>query len=117
MQSFQLTHRCSQHPQVKLVFSGHNKALNTTRFLCPLCGTVREYSTGVVKHVLNERGFFFIDNGSERDVFAHMRNLATTFFPNPGQAVEFEVQSSPKGPQALAIRLLDTGRSSQRYNR
>src|SRR6266545_6152122 len=106
MLAFNGVRHCARHPQVKLVFSGFNRACNTTRFLCPLCATVREYSSSVIKHVNNARGFFFIENGSERDIFAHLHDLATAFVPRPGQAVEFEVTRSPKGPKALAIRLL-----------
>lgn len=106
MLAFNGVRHCAHHPQVKLVFSGFNRAVNATRFLCPLCATVREYSSGVIKHVNNARGFFFIENGSERDVFAHLHDLATAFVPRPGQAVEFEVTHSPKGPKALAIRPL-----------
>ena len=97
---------CSRHPQVKLVFSGFNRVLNATRFLCPLCATVREYSSGVIKAVHNARGFFFIDNGCGRDVFAHLHDLATSFQPRIGQAVEFEISRSPKGPKALAVKPL-----------
>jgi cold shock CspA family protein len=106
MLAFNGARHCTRHPQVKLVFSGFNRALNATRFLCPLCGTVREYSSGVIKHINNARGFFFIENGCGRDFFAHIRDLAVTFFPSPGQAVEFEVGHSPKGLKALAVRPL-----------
>jgi cold shock CspA family protein len=99
-------HYCARHPQVKLVSSGVNRALNATRFLCPLCATIREYSSGVIKQVNTGRGFFFIDNGSGRDLFAHIHDLAVTFTPRPGQVVQFEVSQSPKGPKALAIRPL-----------
>ena len=98
------TRQCSRHPQVKLVSSGVNRALNSARFLCPLCGTIREYSSGVIKHIDNARGFLFIDNGCGQDFFAHIRDFATMFFPRPGQVVEFEVGHSPKGPKALAVR-------------
>lgn len=100
------THRCPRHPQVTLVFSGYNRPLNAIRFLCPLCRTTREYSSGVIKHINNSRGFFFIENGCGRDFFAHVHDLAAAFMLRPGQAVEFEVSLSPKGPKALAVRLL-----------
>ena len=99
-------HHCARHPQVKLVSSGINRALNATRFLCPLCATTREYSSGVIKQVNTERGFFFIDNASGQDIFAHIHDLAVAFTPRPDQAVQFEVTHSPKGPKALAIRPL-----------
>ncbi len=100
------THHCPRHPQVQLVSSGVNRALNAVRFLCPLCATIREYSSGVIKQVNTARGFFFIDNGSGRDLFAHIHDLAEVFALRPGQAVQFEVAQSPKGPKALAIRPL-----------
>ena len=106
MLAFNGARHCTHHPQVKLVFSGLNRALNATCFLCPLCGTVREYSSGVIKHINSDRGFFFIENGSERNIFAHVNDVATAFVLRLGQAVEFEVAHSPKGPKALAIRPL-----------
>lgn len=106
MLAFNGARHCTRHPQVKLVFSGFHRPLTATRFLCPLCGTVREYSSGVITHVNHARGFFFIENGGGRDVFAHVHDLAAAFVPRPGQAVEFEVTRSPKGPKALAIRPL-----------
>lgn len=99
-------HHCSRHPQVTLVFSGYNRPLNAIRFLCPLCGTIREYSSGVIKQVNDNRGFFFIENGCGRDFFAHVHDLAAAFVLRPGQAVQFEVSQSPKGPKALEIRPL-----------
>jgi cold shock CspA family protein len=106
MLAFNGVRHCARHPQVKLVFSGHDRRFNTTRFLCPLCGTVREYSSGVIKHINNVRGFFFIENGCGQDLFAHVNDLATAFVLRLGQAVEFEVGHSAKGPKALAIRPL-----------
>jgi cold shock CspA family protein len=99
-------HHCARHPQVKLVSSGVNRALNAVRFLCPLCATIREYSSGVITQVNTGRGFFFIDNASGRDIFAHLHDLAVAFTPRPGQPVQFEVTHSLKGPKALAIRPL-----------
>ena len=100
------THHCQLHPQVKLVFSGQNRRLNTSRYLCPLCGTLREYSSGVIRHTNTTRGFFFIENGCGRDVFAHINDLAVSFEPRPGLAVTFEVESAPRGLKAAAIRPL-----------
>ena len=100
------THHCQLHPQVKLVFSGHNRRLNTSRYLCPLCGTLREYSSGVIRHTNTSRGFFFIENVCGRDVFAHVNDLAVSFEPRPGLAVAFEVESAPRGLKAAAIRPL-----------
>jgi len=100
------TRHCSRHPQVTLVSSGVNRTLNAARLLCPVCGTIREYSSGVITNVNAARGFFFIQNGCGRDFFAHIHDVATPFIPRLGQTVEFEVSDAPKGPKALSIRPL-----------
>lgn len=107
MNTLRANHRCSHHPQVTLVFSGYNRQLNATRFLCPLCTIAREFSSGVVKHVNHDRGFLFIDNGSGQNFHAHTEDLAVLFFPRLGQPVQFEVGRSEKGFKALTVRPLD----------
>lgn len=63
-------------------------------------------ATGIVKWFNAEKGFGFIeqDEGGP-DVFAHYTAIATQGYRElkEGQAVSFEVNQGPKGPQAANI--------------
>ena len=63
--------------------------------------------TGKVKWFNADKGFGFItpDAGGS-DVFAHFSAIEGRGYRslNEGQAVEFEVNDGPKGPQASQIR-------------
>ncbi|NNN05957.1 MAG: cold-shock protein [Elusimicrobia bacterium] len=65
--------------------------------------------TGKVKWFNDQKGFGFItpDDGS-KDLFAHHTAILGEGFKSlaENQAVEFEVQESPKGPRAGNIRKL-----------
>ena len=62
---------------------------------------------GTVKWFNDQKGFGFItpDDGA-KDVFAHHSSIAGSGFKSltEGQAVEFEVVDSPKGPAASNVR-------------
>jgi CspA family cold shock protein len=66
-------------------------------------------ATGTVKWFNSEKGFGFIapDDGSA-DVFAHFSAIAGGGYRSleEAQKVEYDVASSPKGPQAENIRPL-----------
>jgi CspA family cold shock protein len=65
---------------------------------------------GTIKKIAVDKGFGFIrpDNG-EQDVFFHHSSVADGAFEslNEGQAVSFEVTSSPKGPRAENVAPVD----------
>jgi CspA family cold shock protein len=63
-------------------------------------------ATGTVKWFNAEKGFGFIEqDGGGPDVFAHYSAIATQGYRElrEGQAVSYEVNQGPKGPQAANI--------------
>ena len=63
-------------------------------------------ATGTVKWFNDSKGFGFIaqDDGGD-DVFAHFSAIQGDGFKSlaEGQAVEFDIEDGPKGPQASNI--------------
>lgn len=60
---------------------------------------------GTIK-TLTEKGFGFIDTGSEKDMFFHMSNLEGVRYDDlrEGQRVTFTAGQGPKGPRAENVR-------------
>jgi cold shock protein len=66
-------------------------------------------ATGSVKWFSEAKGYGFITpNDGSKDLFVHFRSIRGEGFRNlvEGQAVEFDVVASPKGPQAENVRPL-----------
>ncbi|MDD4909547.1 MAG: cold shock domain-containing protein [Candidatus Omnitrophica bacterium] len=64
--------------------------------------------SGKIKKVVRERGFGFISDTDGREVFFHQSGLmggASFDSLSEGQAVDFEVENSPKGPRAINIQI------------
>ncbi|HET7676632.1 MAG TPA: cold shock domain-containing protein [Candidatus Limnocylindrales bacterium] len=64
-------------------------------------------ATGTVKKVIADRGFGFITAEDGKDYFFHRDGLeASIDFDRlvGGEKVEFDVQSSPRGPRAVKVR-------------
>jgi CspA family cold shock protein len=61
---------------------------------------------GTVKWFNNEKGFGFISQSDGADVFVHHSAIDMTGYRSlaEGQAVEFDVQETPKGLQAANVR-------------
>jgi CspA family cold shock protein len=62
---------------------------------------------GEVKRWLDGRGYGFIDvKDQDEDVFVHHSELQGTYSLMRGQKVEFELESSFKGPRAVNVKVL-----------
>ncbi len=64
-------------------------------------------ATGTIKRIVSDRGFGFIAADDEKEYFFHRSGLESgTEFDalNGGEAVEFEVEESPKGPRAIHVK-------------
>ena len=61
---------------------------------------------GTVKWFNEKKGFGFLSQEDGEDVFVHYSSIQDEGFKTlqEGQAVEFEVQDGPKGPQAVNVR-------------
>lgn len=62
---------------------------------------------GTIKKLITDRGFGFIaQDGSDKDLFFHSKELQGVEFDalKEGDAVEFEVSDSPKGPNATSVK-------------
>ncbi len=60
---------------------------------------------GTIKR-LTDRGFGFIDTGSDEDLFFHSSNLEGVSYEelNEGQRVSYTEGQGPKGPQAENVK-------------
>jgi cold shock CspA family protein len=65
--------------------------------------------TGTIKRVFRDRGFGFIRTLDGQEIFFHRTGLRSARFEalSEGDTVEFEVESSPKGPRAVNIQVAD----------
>ena len=64
-------------------------------------------ATGTVKKIVADRGFGFITADDSKAYFFHRDGLDRSIdFDrlNGGEKVEFDVESSPKGPRAVRVR-------------
>ena len=66
--------------------------------------------SGTIKKLVAERGFGFITAEDGKEYFFHRSGLdASLDFDRlgGGEKVEFEIESSPKGPRAAKVRAAD----------
>jgi CspA family cold shock protein len=65
-------------------------------------------ATGTVKWFSPEKGYGFISQEGGPDVFVHFSAIVGEGYRNleEGQAVEFEVTTGDKGPQAANVRIV-----------
>ncbi len=63
--------------------------------------------TGTIKKIITDRGFGFISSEQGQEVFFHRSVLTNAAFESlqPGQTVEFDAESGPKGLRATSVRV------------
>lgn len=64
--------------------------------------------TGKIKKIVRERGFGFISDTDGREVFFHQSGLVDVQLDSlkEEQAVEFDIENSPKGPRAINVHIV-----------
>ncbi|MFC1589907.1 cold-shock protein [Candidatus Omnitrophota bacterium] len=64
--------------------------------------------SGVIKKLVQDRGFGFIADADGKEVFFHQTNLVGAAFNTltEGQKVEFDVENSDKGPRAVNVNVV-----------
>ena len=62
---------------------------------------------GTIARLMRDRGYGFITPEDGKDIFFHRTALRGLRFDSlkEGQSVEFEVETGPKGPRAVDVRL------------
>jgi CspA family cold shock protein len=85
--------------------------------LCPNCRQKTPTTTvaggrqrGQVKWFSRQRGYgFIIVEGSKEEIFVHRNDLEGVYNIREGQKVEFEIEATPKGPEAVRVSPLGAG--------
>lgn len=69
---------------------------------------------GIIRRLLEHRGFGFIQSEDGRNVFFHRSEVLQVSFQvlQEGQAVEFAVEETPQGPKARRVRVTTTARTT-----
>ena len=58
---------------------------------------------------LTDKGFGFIENGTDKDMFFHSSNLEGVRYDDlrEGQRVTYDVGQGPKGPRAENVQVIE----------
>ena len=59
---------------------------------------------GTVKWFNDRKGYGFIEGEDKKDIFVHRNSIPEGTYIDEGDQVEYEVESSDKGPQAVKIK-------------
>ena len=61
--------------------------------------------TGTIKKVVSDRGFGFIQADDGQEYFFHRSSVGEFDRLRGGEKVEFDIESSPKGPRAGNVKV------------
>jgi len=65
---------------------------------------------GKIKKYLSYRGYGFIEvEEIEKDIFFHSSNFQSTEIPTQDQEVEFRIIDTPKGQEAVDVKVIPPG--------
>ena len=81
--------------------------LGTLTIIPYICNLIKIYimSNGTVKFFNNSKGFgFIVPDDGEKDVFVHANGLIDEI--NEGDKVSFDIEESPKGLNALNVKVV-----------
>ena len=59
---------------------------------------------GTVKWFNDRKGFGFIEGEDEKDIFVHRNSLDDGTYITEGDNVEYEIETSDKGPNAINVK-------------
>ena len=59
---------------------------------------------GTVKWFNDRKGYGFIEGEDNKDIFVHRNSIPEGTYIDEGDQVEYEVESSEKGPSAINIK-------------
>jgi CspA family cold shock protein len=63
---------------------------------------------GKVKRWLDGRGYGFLSvEGNDKDIFVHHSGLINVYELRVGQKVDFDLEDSPRGPQAVNVKIVE----------
>lgn len=59
---------------------------------------------GTIKWFNERKGYGFIESENNNDIFVHKNALESGMYLEEGDAVEFEIEQSEKGPNAINVK-------------
>jgi CspA family cold shock protein len=59
---------------------------------------------GIVKWFNDRKGFGFIMGDDNKDIFVHRNSLTDGTYLKDGDSVEYEIENSEKGPNAINVK-------------
>jgi CspA family cold shock protein len=64
---------------------------------------------GKIKNLIKDRGYGFIEAEDGEEIFFHRTGVEGEEFESlqEGKAVEYETESSPKGPRAVNVKVIE----------
>jgi CspA family cold shock protein len=63
---------------------------------------------GTVKRWLDRKGYGFIQpEEGEDDIFVHYSEVKNSYALKEGQTVEFDIETTPKGPRAINLNVVE----------